>query len=82
MSHAGKTAVIKKGKRHVTDIDGKGTIGESPECHEPLGRSKQGWSITSSIMETVAYDRFTRKATSTLSSECWSRDSGVIRWIC
>src|SRR5271157_3617367 len=32
----------------------RGPSANLPECHEPLGRSKQGWSITSSIVATVS----------------------------
>src|SRR5271157_1686602 len=52
------------------------------ECHEPLDRSKQGWSTTSSIVETDACACFTRRATTTPSSDYWERDSSVTRWIC
>src|SRR5208282_3178685 len=59
----------------------RGPSANLPECHEPLGRSKQGWSITSSIVATVSCDCFTTRPTTTPASECWSRDSSVIRWI-
>ncbi len=55
-------STVTREKRALLISTVRGPSANRPECHEPLGRSKQGWSITKSIVEPVACDCLARRA--------------------